>query len=158
MSGGCEHIVGKGGPKGLFCLRVVPGAERQVASLLVFAGEGVRLPTVAELTDASAQLLLPGMVVFEASDAAAARRALRSVPGISDCILPGVAPEPLNVEASEILRVLAGESHTTPATLAQAEKNRLPISRISRTKRHAYVRLRLPDGPHELAVSLAGLS
>ena len=158
MSGGYEHMAGKGGPKGLFCLRVVPGAERQVASLLVSAGEGTCLPTVAELTDASAQLLLPGMVVFEASDSAAARRVLRSVLGISDCIVPGAAPEPLDAEVSKAIRVLVGESRANTATLAQAEKNRLPISRISRTKRHAYVRLRLPDGPHELAVSLAGLS
>ena len=158
MSGGREHIAGKGGPKGLFCLHVVPGAERQVASLLVSAGEGVCLPTAAELANVSTQLLLPDMVVFEASDVSAARRVLRSVPGISDCIVPGAAPELLDAEASKTVHVLAGESCANASAFAQAEKNHLPISRVSRTKRHAYVRLRLPDGPHELAVPLAGLS
>ena len=156
MGVGRERIQGEDSSAGLFCLRVVPGSERRVAALLASAGQDVCLPTAVEVAHASALLLLTGVVVFEAQGVAGARRVVRQVPGISDCALPGTSPEPLDAEASEAIRVLAGVNPADSAAPVLA-MSRLPISRVSRTKRHAYVRLRLPDGPHELAVPLTGL-
>lgn len=155
MGIGHEFVAGGGSSRELFCLRVLPGAERLAAGLLLSTDNDVAFPSAAEMSDTSASLQLVGMVIFEAANITTARRAVRMTPYISGCVVPGAAPELLDAETSERIRALTSADCASPSTLSNIQRH-IPVSRVSRSKRHAYVRLRLPDGPHEFAVPLAG--